>query len=52
MSFRVSFFDSDSVNVVVSAEWNDFLVRGNVVNYATSNTVNVKVVGVHKCHAA
>ena len=52
MSFSIRFFDGDSVHVVVGAEWNDFLVWRNVVDNASSDTINVKVVGVHERHAA
>jgi len=44
MSFSVLFFDCNSVDIVVRAERNDFLVRGNVVHYATTNAVNIKVI--------
>ena len=42
----------NSVHIVVGAERNDLLVRGNVVDNASANSVDVKVIGVHECHAA
>ena len=50
--FCVLFFDCDSVDVVVGAERYDFLVGGNVVDYASADSVNIEVVGVHERHAA
>jgi len=47
----VFFLDLDSVDVVVGAEGDDFFVGCDVVDYATANAVDVKVVAVHKCHA-
>ena len=52
MSFSVRFLDGYAVHVVVGAERNDFLVRRNVVDDASADTVNVEVVAVHECHAA
>ena len=40
------------MHVVVGAERNYLEVRRNVVYYATSDAVDVEVVGVHKRHAA
>ena len=45
----VFFLDLDSVDVVVGAEGIIF-VGCDVVDYATANAVDVKVVAVHKCH--
>ncbi len=40
------------MHIIVSAEWYDFLVRGDIVHHTPTYTVNVKIVGVHKRHAA
>ena len=44
MSFSVLFFDCYSVDIVVCAERYDFQVWRDVVDYASSYAVNVKVV--------
>ena len=44
MPFSVLFFDCNPVDIVVCAERYDLQVRRNVVHYASSNSVNVKVV--------
>jgi hypothetical protein len=44
MSFSILFFDCNSMDIVVCAEWYDFLVWRDVVNDASSYAVNVKVV--------
>jgi hypothetical protein len=51
VAFSVFFFDLHSVDVVVGAERNYLLVRSNIMHYTASNTVDVKVVGVHERHA-
>lgn len=43
--------DGDPVHVVVGAEGNNFLIWRDVVDYAASDAINVKVVVVHKRHA-
>jgi hypothetical protein len=48
----VFFFGLDSVDVIVGAEWDDFEVRGDVVYNASLDSVYVKGVSVHECHAA
>ena len=52
VSLSVRFLDGDSVDVVVGAERNNFKVWRDVVHDTSSDTVNVKVVGIHECHAA
>ena len=52
VSFSIRFFDGDAVDIVVGAEWNDFQIGRDVVYDASSDTVNVKVVGIHECHTA
>ena len=52
MSFSVRFLYGYSVDVVVGAERDYFEVWRDIVHYATSYAVHVKVVGVHKCHTA
>ena len=52
MSFSISFLDGDTVNVVISAEWYDFEVGSDIVDNASADTVNVKVVRIHECHTA
>ena len=42
----------NSVHIVIGAERNNLLVRSNVVDYASANSVDVKVIGVHESHAA
>ena len=42
----------NAVYIIVGAEGNDFLVWGDVVDDASTYSVNVEVVGVHECHAA
>lgn len=44
MPFSVFFFDCNPMDIVVCAERYDFLVGGNVMYYATANTVDVKVI--------
>lgn len=44
MSFSVLLFDCDSVDVVVSAERYDFQVRRDVVDYASSNAIDIEVI--------
>ena len=44
VSFSISFLDGDTVNVVISAEWYDFEVGSDIVDNASADTVNVKVV--------
>ena len=51
MSFSVCFFDGDAVDVVVGAERNDFEVGCDVVDDASADAVDVKVVGIHERHA-
>lgn len=41
---HVFFFDCNSVDIVVCAEGNNFEVRSNVMNNATTNAVNIEVV--------
>ncbi len=48
----ITFLYCNSVHIVVGTEGNDFLVRCNVVDNASANSVDVKVIGVHECHAA
>ena len=52
MSFSVGFFDGDAVDVVVGAERDDFEVGRDVVNDASADAVDVKVVGIHESHTA
>jgi len=52
VSFSVGFFDGDAVDVVVGAERDDFEVWCDVVDYASADTVDVEVVGIHECHAS
>ncbi len=40
------------MDVVVCAERNDFLVRGYVVHNASSDAVDIEVVGIHECHTS
>ena len=51
MSFSVCFLDGDAVDVVVSTERDDFEVGRDVVNDASADAVDVKVVGIHERHA-
>ena len=51
MSFSVCFLNGYSMDIVVGAERYDFEVRCYVVDDASSDSVDVKVVGVHECHA-
>ena len=44
MSLSILFFDGYPVNIVVSAERYDFQIWRDIVDYAPSYTVNVKVV--------
>ncbi len=52
MFLSIRFLYSYSVDVVVGAEWNNFEVWCDVVDYASADTVDVEVVGIHECHAA
>ena len=40
------------MNVVIGTEGYDFLVRCNIMYYASADAVDVEVVAVHKSHAA
>lgn len=52
LAFGVFFFDGDAVDVVVGAEWDNFQIWRDVVDDASAYAVDVKVVAVHKSHAA
>ena len=52
MSFSIRFFDCNSVDVVIGAEWYDFQIWCNIVYDASADAVDVEVVGIHECHAA
>ena len=52
MSFSVLLFDRYSVDIVVGAERYDFQVRRDIVDNASSDTVDIKVVRIHKRHTA
>ena len=51
MFFCIRFLNRNTMYVVVGAEWNDFEVRGDVVDDASADAVDVEVVGIHECHA-
>ena len=52
LSVGVFVFYGDTVYVVVGAEGYDFFVGGDVVDYASADAVDIKVVAVHKGHTA
>jgi len=51
MPCGILLFDCYSVNIVVGAKRYDFQVGRDIVNDASSDTVYIKVVRIHKCHA-
>ena len=52
VSFSIRFFDGDVVDIIVGAERNNFQIGCDVVYNASSDAVNVKVIGIHECHTA
>ena len=51
MSFSEVFLNGYSVDVVIGTEGNDFFIGGDVVDDASADAVDIKVVRVHECHA-